>query len=199
MGLFGKAKKDTQTDSSACCPHCKANQDPIPQKKKKCPSCGKDIYVRTDPYKRVKVLVNHADALSIDTISMLGITEKEYMAESKELVHKFKMATPPLSDIVWGIIGRKQLDSFKKKDWHQAHMLYSEQARLLRQLGKDFFKVQQEAAKCELYGYQANGVKKVEISAAGESSCIKCQSLAGKMFSITKALEWHAPTKDTTC
>lgn len=197
MGLFGKAKRDIQTASSACCPHCKAILDPIPQRKKKCPSCGKDIYVRTNPFKGEKVLVNYADALSIDAISTLGITEKEYRAESEELAHKFKMATPFLSDIVWGIIGRRQLASFKRKDWQQAKILYWEQARLLHQLGKDFFRVLQESAKCELYHYQAMGIDKAEILTAGETSCIKCQSINGKIFSVTEALEaMPIPVKD---
>ncbi|MFC1969479.1 hypothetical protein ACFLVF_03200 [Chloroflexota bacterium] len=190
MGLFGKKRIFKLSLVLAVL-------DPIPQRKKKCPSCGKDIYVRTNPFKGEKVLVNYTDALSIDAISTLGITEKEYRAESEELAHKFKMATPFLSDIVWGIISRRQLDSVKRRDWNRAKMLYWEQARLLHQLGKGFFKVLQESAKCELYCYQAMGIKKAEISVAGGSSCIKCQSLDVKNFSITEALEaMPIPVKD---
>ena len=197
MGLFDKLKKDIQTASNANCPHCNALLDPALQRKKKCASCGKDIYVRTDPFKRVKILVSHDDALSIDVISTLGFTEKEYRAVAKELSHDFKTATPFIRDVVSSIIGKRQLDSFKRKDWQQAKMLYWEQARLLHQLGKDFFGVLQESAKCELYHYQAMGIDKAEILTAGETSCSKCQSLNGEILNVTEALEaMPIPVKD---
>ena len=70
-------------------------------------------------------------------------------------------------------------------------------SRLLHQLGKDFFRVLQESAKCELYHMQDFGINKTEIFTAGETSCSKCQSLHGKIFTITKALEtMPIPVKD---
>ena len=76
-------------------------------------------------------------------------------------------------------------------------MLYWEQARLLHQLGKDFFRMLQESAKCELYDYQARGIDKAELLTAGETSYSKCQSLNGKIFNVTEALEaMPIPVKD---
>ena len=79
MGVFGKAKKDTQDTSTATCPHCNAVLDPIPKRKTKCPSCGKDIYVRTDPFNKQKTYyLKQDDALSLGIIRDLNISEQAF-------------------------------------------------------------------------------------------------------------------------
>jgi len=198
LGLFDKIKNaQHKADTSAKCPHCDAVLDPAPQRKKKCLSCGKDIYVRTDPLKREKILVNQSDALSIDAIRTIGFTEKEYRAVAEGLAHKFKEA-PSIGDIVWGIINERLLDSLKSGNWQQAKMLYWEQARLLYGIGMDFFRLLQESTKCELHHYQSMDTNyKLEISAAAGSSCSKCHLLNGKILTITEALEtMPIPVKD---
>jgi len=169
------------------CPNCGVILERAPQRKTKCSDCGKDIYVRTDLFKREKILVNQSDALSIDAIHTIGFTEKEYRAAAEELAHKFKEA-PSISDVVWSIISERQLNSLESGDWHQAKMLYWQQARLLFELGQDFFRVLQESAKCELYRYKSTGINKLEIFPAG-NSCSKCHLLNGKILTITEALE----------
>lgn len=185
--------KGTKT---AKCPNCNAILDPIPQRKTKCPSCGKDLYVRTNPFKGEKILTNYADALSIDAISNLGIKEKEYRAESKELAHKLNMATPFISDIVWGILSKRLLDSFERKDWQQAKSIYWQQAYLLYKQGKDYSRNLQEAARCDLQHYDSERLKKVKILAA-DSSCNKCKILDGRQITIKEALRtMPIPVKD---
>lgn len=178
------------------CPNCGVVLERAPQRKTKCSDCGKDIYVRTEPFKREKILVNQSDALSIDAIRTIEFTEKEYRAVAEELAHKFKEA-PSISDVVWGIISERLLDSLKSRNWQQAKMLYWEQARLLYGLGKDFFRVLQESTKCELYHYQSMGTNhKLEIFPAG-TSCSKCHLRNGKILTITEALEtMPIPVKD---
>jgi len=197
MGLFDKTQKSKQLASDVNCPHCSTPLKPIPKRKKQCPSCGKDVYVRTDPFKRVKILVKQSDALSIDVLATLGFTEKGYRTTEEELTRNFKGVTPSISDVVWSIITKNQLAAAKKGDWQQLKMLYWSQAKLLHDLGKDCFRLLQETAKCELHAYEAMGAKKVEILTPPKTTCSKCQSLNGKVFTIKEALEvMPIPVKD---
>ena len=66
MGLFAKLKKDKQAASGASCPHCNTPLDLIPERKKKCPSCGQYIFVRTRPPDRQRILVTEQGAKRID-------------------------------------------------------------------------------------------------------------------------------------
>ena len=44
------------------CPHCSFRLEKMPAQKKKCPSCGKYFYVKTDPKTEQKVLVDEKQA-----------------------------------------------------------------------------------------------------------------------------------------
>lgn len=64
----GEAKRDAQDASAACCPYCSVTLDPAPRRKKKCPSCGNDIYVRRDPRSQQAVLVRQEEAERLDAL-----------------------------------------------------------------------------------------------------------------------------------
>lgn len=66
MGLFDKLKRDKQLSSGTNCPHCNALLEPIPQRKKRCPSCGQQIFVRTRPSDRQRILVTELGAKQVD-------------------------------------------------------------------------------------------------------------------------------------
>ena len=50
----------------AVCPHCSSTLEKKPIRKKKCPDCGKYIYVSTRPIDGEKVLVTEAQSAEID-------------------------------------------------------------------------------------------------------------------------------------
>lgn len=179
------------------CPYCNAILDPVPTRKKECPSCGKFIYVRTRPSDRQPILVTEEEAKSLDALKNLNVSQKEYQNTEKELSKKYKTA-PSQGDIVWAILNQRLLSAMKKNDWQEMKMLYWQQARLLYEQGKEFFRLLQEASRCELRNYQSSGVcKKVEILTAGDQSCDKCNALNGKVFTIKNALEtMPIPVKD---
>jgi predicted RNA-binding Zn-ribbon protein involved in translation (DUF1610 family) len=187
MGLFGKAKKDTQCTSNAVCPHCNAILDPIPKRKTKCPSCGKDIYVRTDPFNKQKTYyLKHEDALLLNVIRDLQISEKAF-TEAKNKAPKGRS----LGDIVWGLIGQQKLEAARKNDWQGVSFITWRQARYLYEAGREYFHIQQEAIKEELQGASANGViTHVKIlSSRDDRTCEKCKSQDGMVFTIEEALE----------
>jgi hypothetical protein len=187
MNLFDKPKGDKQTASSVSCPHCNIILDPIPRRKTKCRVCGNDIYVRADPFNKQKIYyLKHEDALSLDIVKNLPISEKEYHKTENELAKKFRKPPMP-GDVVWGVLNNHLVTAMQRKDWQNMKMLYWQQARLLFESGQDFFRLLQESAKCELRRYQATNVHKVEILATG--ACSACQSLRGEIFTVKEALE----------
>jgi DNA-directed RNA polymerase subunit RPC12/RpoP len=211
MGFFDKLRKPKEEGITKCisgeeryletkesfakniidtrCPYCSAPLDTAPARKKKCPSCGQFIYVRTRPSDNQRILVTEEDAKSLDALKNLGVSQKEYQDIEKQLSQKFRTA-PSQGDIVWTILNERLISAMKKNDWQQMGMLYWSQARLLYELGKEFFRPGQEAARCVLRNYQSMGVRKVEILTAGDSYCCeKCRALKGKVFTVKKALE----------
>ena len=186
MGLFGKAKKDTQDTSNAICPHCNAILDPIPKRKTKCRACEKEIYVKTDPFNKQKpYYLKHEDALSLDMVRDLQIGEKLFSdAKSKALNNQ------SLSDIVWGLVNLEKQKAARKNDWQTISSITRRQARHLYEAGREYFHVQQSAVKEELQGALAQGVTTVEvISSRDDRTCEKCKSQDGMVFTIKEAIE----------
>ena len=66
--LFGKPKPKYELigNSEPICPYCAVPLDKMPGRKRKCPSCGNYIYVRTRPADRKKVAVTQEGAAKID-------------------------------------------------------------------------------------------------------------------------------------
>ena len=186
MGLFGKAKKDIQTASGACCPHCSINLEPAPKRKTKCPSCGKDIYVRTDPFNKQKIYyLRHEDALSLDMVRDLQIGEKTF-TEAKNKAPKGQS----LGDIVWGLINHEKQEAARNNDWQTISSMTQRQARQLYEAGREYFHVQQAAMKEELQGALAQGVTTAKVSSSRDDrTCEKCKSQDGMVFTINEAVE----------
>jgi hypothetical protein len=185
MGLFGKAKRDTQTVSSACCPHCSVTLDPAPQRKTKCHDCGKEIYVRADPFNKQKTYyLKHEDAISLDMVRDLQISEKAF-TEAKNKAPKGRS----LGDIVWGLIGQRKQEAARKNDWQTVSSITGRQARHLYNAGREYFHVQQAAMKEQLQGALAQGVTHVKtLSSRDDRTCEKCKSQDGMIFTIEEAL-----------
>jgi len=167
MGLFGKAKKDIKTASGACCPHCSVNLDPAPKRKTKCPSCGNDIYIRTDPISKKQLLLKGEDAFSLDIVKSSQI-EKKYQEAKKKASKNQSIRTT-----VWGLLNSR------------------EQARLLFMLGENYFPLLQESMKESLRGEMQSGVMThVKIlSGRDDRTCEKCKSQDGMVFTIKEAIE----------
>jgi len=168
------------------CPNCGVVLDPAPKQKKKCPSCGNDVYVRTDPFNKQKTYyLKRDDALLLDVIRDLQISEKAF-TDAKNKAPK----SLSLGDIVWGLIGHEKLEAAHKNDWQSISAITWRQARYLYEVGRGYFHVQQAAMKEQLQGALAQGVTHVEISSARDDrTCEKCRSQDGMVFTIQEALE----------
>ena len=181
-----KIEKDIQATSNPNCPHCNAILEPAPKRKTKCPSCGKDIYVRTDPFNKQKTYyLKHDDALSLDMVKDLQINEKAFN-EAKNKAPKGRS----LEDIVWGLIGQQKQEAARKNDRQTISNITRRQARHLYEAGREYFHIQQEAMKEELQGALAQGVTTVKVSSSRDDrTCEKCKSQDGMVFTIKEAIE----------
>jgi len=186
-GEFNRiAELVSKLKDEANCPHCKVILDPAPQRKTRCPSCGKDIYVRTDPFNKQKTYyLKKDDALLLNAVRDLPISEKAF-TEAKNKAAKGQS----LGDIIWGLIGQEKLNAARKGDWQTIKSLTNSQARYLYEAGREYFHIQQEAMKTELQGVSAQGFTHVKIVASGDDrTCEKCKSQDGMVFTIEEALE----------
>ena len=181
-----KIEIDTQIASNPNCPHCKVILDPIPKRKTKCPSCGKDIYVRTDPFNKQKTYyLKHDDALLLNLVRGLPISEKTF-TEAKNKAVKGQS----LGDVIWGLIGQENINATRKGDWQTIKSLTWSQARYLYEVGRGYFPVQQAAIEADLQGALALGRTHVRIlSSQDDRTCEKCKSQDGMVFTIKEALE----------
>ena len=178
-------KSGEQLIPNANCPYCNVILESAPKRKKKCLSCGKDIYVRTDPFnKQITYYLNQEDALSLDMIKHLQISENEFR-EVKERTRD----NQHLSDCVWGLLNKKKQNLARKGDWQSMSRITEEQARMQYTLGKSYFHLLQEAMREQLQG-QSHYITRVQVIACKDDrTCKKCASLDGKIFTIKEALE----------
>ncbi len=129
--------------------------------------------------------------------SNLGFTEEKYLEVKENLTKKFGFI-PSEGDILWSIANQFLMEAMKVNDWQRMKMIYLDMALFLHEEGKDCFKIKQQSAKCELKNLQKSEViKKVEILTCGDSSCLVCQKLTGKILTIEEALrDMPIPVKD---
>jgi len=201
-GIFGKQITNTEKEPGATCPYCKQVLKQIPQRKKQCPFCKKYIHVRTLPSTRKRILVTEDDARKIDWLKRLGeyrVTEKDFEITKDQLSKKFGQE-PSNQDVLWSLFN--QLIAKNINDFFTLKRIYYEMALYLNDLGKDFFPFLQISRKMELMNYKQNykhlGINKVQILTCGPGSCMQCQSLHGKIFTIEEALE-KMPIPVKTC
>jgi glycosyltransferase involved in cell wall biosynthesis len=118
------------------CPYCNKDLvEPI-TKKKACPFCGRDIYVRSGK------LVTEDESFTIDWVEklnlVLGINRKEFEKIRADLSSKFGLQTPA-RDVVWTILNKSPKNA----------QIYSLMADLLAEEDKDPTDLLIEVAKEE--------------------------------------------------
>jgi predicted RNA-binding Zn-ribbon protein involved in translation (DUF1610 family) len=124
MSKEASLPKPIQTQKEAKCPYCQITLKKMPASKTKCPSCGKDMYVRTRPLDNQKVLVtkDKADEMRVDSAIMSGTSDrflegqKEYQEEKKILQKRFGQE-PSDHDIKWGMLNKQLIEYGRRGDW----------------------------------------------------------------------------------
>lgn len=175
------------------CPYCGYSLKEMPQRKKKCPSCQRPIYVKSTPDNRNKRIMTEAQAMaaekewdlynirqiSISVLLPFGLTEQDIERERGLGAIDDRKA---VISLVTGV--EKETD-----DLHQRKMSLLLLAAYAEEDGRPFHEYLTKANICELHYYKQSGVKRVEILTAGHgNACTECESNSKKVFEIDDAL-----------
>jgi hypothetical protein len=186
FGRGGAAKEPPR------CPYCGVILPKRPQRKTKCKSCGRYMYVRKHPKTGKPTIMTEGEASAIKH----GFTIEEYTRMEAEMKRRFGREAST-GDVIWGLYNNKLNRLIQINDFQSLRSIYYEMALFLNSEGKNPFQMLQQAAKMYLLDLKQEGyVKKVEII-GGE--CESCQQLTGKVYTIKEALEkMPIPNKDCT-
>jgi hypothetical protein len=184
------------------CPHCKFLFDEMPKRKRKCPQCKEDIYVKKENDKSFFRLVDEKEASKIDDyntylrreakvkniLSEYGITENEFNKSKIEWNTKFTNETK-LRDFLWGMYNKAL--SKNSNNLQALKMIYLHSAHFLNEEGRDTQPSLKEMKKVELQQISLNGQsinKKLKAEIAGDKNCDYGKKINGKTYSLEKAL-----------
>ena len=159
-----------------------------PQRKLKCPSCRKEIYVRTKQTLYASALLSKEDALVVDNLEFLekfGVRESDFIREEIELSKRMAEEVRS-SDVIWSLFEQKLS---KAKDPELSKSLETQMMVFLNQEAREPFSILQRAAKLKLLKLKERGVRRVWIDNAKCDKCLECLRLAGKVYSIEEALK----------
>ena len=163
--MFRRARKSAPSPVAAC-PSCGSVLETRPQRKKKCPACGSDIYVRTRPDDRKKVLATKEEAERIDgewaaihEAQRISPEDKRAFAEAKAEMKK-KRGVDPSDGDVWLAVYNKRLTEYaSRRDWGLYRNTRYEMAEQLANEGR------KKAGLCtflEVSYLDANGPRNVD-------------------------------------
>ena len=189
------------------CPYCKSVQNPPPEHKKKCQHCGQIIHVYKPRPGKKRLVTQEAFQKLIqkskekqDRQRRLEQMKKEKAKVEKERQRQKKQEIRLRQQQQAWDIRKKELKkmireaSLSKRqsdwDWQKLAQAYMQLESILRAEGKDHFEAAQFAKVSELKTMQSVGIRKVEIlTSDDERVCPHCQSLAGKIMSVRRAID----------
>ncbi|WP_342026101.1 hypothetical protein AADC60_10570 [Cytobacillus pseudoceanisediminis] len=110
------------------CPYCGYELENPPSRKRNCPSCKNDMYVRTLPYvdeaKKVRVLVTEEKAEKIDIAwaKIAGtyeelIKDKKRFEEMKQQLFNAWGTVPSDSDVNWHLMMNNRIEHYNNQQW----------------------------------------------------------------------------------
>ncbi len=206
-------QQQQQQLADRCCPYCGTVFDSVPTRKRKCPSCGKAVLVKSRFPDRRKVLVTEEQAQSIAhewadyhqdnklarRLQTYGVTDSEKRQVEIELTERFGQA-PSRADLAWGAANLKTEQAMRKHDLEALSHLYWFMSRQLFEEGRDYFAVAQDSERCYLQYLRNMGFAKVKVIGANDDFvCPACAAVQGKVFTIQQALKtMPIPVKECT-
>lgn len=109
---------------SATCPYCSFQLDKAPSRKKKCPSCQNDMYVRKLPKFDLRVLVTEDQRDLIDetwtklngTYEQMQEQKREFEAERESLQNAWGQEPTDL-DVEWHVLMKDRLKHASDNQW----------------------------------------------------------------------------------
>lgn len=107
------------------CPYCGVLLRKIPGAKTRCPTCGFDMYVRTDPHDSTRKVITKemADKFELDWAKKNGtydeiLQEKARIERTREvLLINFKGQEPSTNDVVWRMLIEDSMKNALIQNW----------------------------------------------------------------------------------
>lgn len=113
-------------DAGSTCPYCAHTLAQRPLRKKKCPSCGNYIYVRSTPAGEKKILVTEREAAKIDDqwqhhhhMNLLD-SDPDYRREYEQIKAQLMVERgkePSVGEIRWVLAGKHLVQCIRDGDW----------------------------------------------------------------------------------
>lgn len=106
------------------CPYCGVVLEKMPGRKKKCPSCSNDIYVRSRPEDGKPVLVKDSEHPVVEAyrqvrraISDGGLFEENDLPQARAALRKQFGHEPSEGDVLWRLFNDKSMELAKYRNW----------------------------------------------------------------------------------
>lgn len=141
------------------CPHCGVVLDPPPKSNRKCPDCRDPIVVRTrdgnkllftpagaDEYDRERK-EEYARNAARRKAQAIGATDADWDQAEAELTERFGQ-TPSGGDVFWSLANKTVVEAGQRGEWHRAGMTYFQMGLHLKDEGREFHGLRQEAMRC---------------------------------------------------
>ena len=186
--------EQNKKDDTYSCPYCGYDLKVMPQRKRKCPSCEKPVYIKSTPDNQAKRIMTEAQAMaaeeqwrlynlrqkSLSSLFPFGLSEQDIEKEKA-----LGAASDP--DAVVSLLTCLVKET---NDLHQRKMALSQLAVYAEEEGHPFHEYLVEANRCELQRYKQQGVRKVEILTSGfGNACAECETNARRVLAIDDALQ----------
>ncbi len=206
-GRDGDCGKEEAPRSDPVCPHCRGLLTQRPKRKKKCPLCGRYIFVRTTPTTRERILVTEEEAERIDEewlrlsfrkewlrrLEQFGVTEADFATQKRVLAGRVGEKASD-RDVIWSLFNTAVT---KTHELGMLKFLYYTMALFVDEEGRDATYLLKESARTELLMYREGGRDRIRISTARERSCDSCRNLEGQTVAIEQAFDsMPIPNKD---
>lgn len=125
------------------CPYCGAHLEKMPERKKKCPHCGKYIFARTRPFDRKRVLIKEEQIgdvkeqweIKYDLYAGFKLKQGDLQQEIDTLqrtISEKSGKVPNYSDLVWQTLNRKAIEYASNYDMGLYRNMVMEQANFLK-------------------------------------------------------------------
>ncbi len=203
--LAGRIETTDDSRFTAMCPYCNSQLDKLPKRKKKCPTCGNHIHIRTGQriFPSILLTEGQADVADhFDDMRYYGVTDMHFIQEEEKLRREFGKDPRP-RDTLWSFYN-SLMTRLAEEKYISLAPLYHKMALFLYQEGKPFFHFVYQAIESRLLDYQQSSLQdlfpfyyeKVQILTRPDS-CSFCRQQNARILTIDDALsEMPIPKKN---
>lgn len=185
---------------SPTCPYCNTSLNDWPQRKKKCPNCKQDIFIKKNPKNNNWEIVTKQKIVEWEAAWKEKYFENRWLRELEQFeitrsdLESLKSLNKLSSrDCIWSLCNRALLKY--AGDHHKSSMLYFKMAYFVLEEGKDPTYLVQLCREMEIQEIEkrsANSdylIPKLQICSQfhESSNCTNCEFLNGKILDIQEA------------